>query len=241
MLTKDQTVKYVFDSIRFCPSKKELSREGDYKGYYSSLDKSSFRLSYFTAVIFCALSAFSWPHFESIGRICMQLLSGLTVAVAVIGLFITFVKFNAKKYYFSTILSSFCLTTAMILIEWAFAVNLKPSPLLSLPFLMIPAIAVLLFRDFFLRKAGAEFSRKQRIIRIISYLATFAVAAAVLIYCLATAENRDSTAVSSTLLTMVLSAVPAMLLSDIFKLYHLARLERSGVDINKLDPIIVRR
>ncbi len=238
MLTEDQSVKYVFDNIRFCPSLRNLKRVGNYKEYYSYIDKSSFRLFYFTAVIFCALSALSWSRFESIGRICMQLLSGLIAATAVVGFFKTFGKFNAKKYFFSTIISSFCMTAAMILTEWAWAAKLEPSPLLSLPFVMIPAIALFLFRDFFLKKVGAEFSRKQRTIRIITYSAAFTVAAAVLIYCLATAKNQDSTAVICTLLTMVLSAAPAILLSDIFKLYHLIKLERSGVDIEKFDPIV---
>ena len=237
MLNEEQTVKYVFDNIRFCPSVRKMKKAGDRKAYYSCLDKSSLRLFYFTAVIFCALSALSWPRFEGIGRICMQVSSVLIVAAAVAGLFKTFGKFNAKKYYFGTILSSFCITSALILTEWAFAAKLKPLPLLSLPFVVIPALATLLFRDLFLRKAGAEFGRKQRIIRTIAYFCAFAVAVAVLIYCLVTAENRDPAAVSCVCLTMVLSATPAMLLSDIFKLYHLIKLERSGVDVEKFDPI----
>lgn len=243
MLTESQTVKFVFDYIRFCPSVRKLKkagyyRRGNYRKYNSLLDKTSFRLFYFVSIVFSSFSILSWPRFDNIGRICMQLLSGLIFAVCLVGFFKTFGKFNAKKYFLSTILSSFCMTIAMILTEWAFAAKLRPSPLLSLPFVMIPAIVTLLFRDFFLKKAGVEFSRKQRNIRIIAYTTASIVIMAVLIYCLAAAKNWDSKAVSCTLLTMVLSAAPAILLSDIFKLYHMARLERSGVDISKLDPIV---
>lgn len=243
MLTEAQAMKFVFDYIRFCPSKRKLKksgyyRQGNYREYYNTLDKTSFRQFYYLSIVFSALSAFAWPHFESIGRICMKILLALILLLSLAGFINTFGKYNAKKYFFSTILSSFSMIVAMILAEWALTVKLQPSPLLTLPFVMIPVIVVLLFRDFFLKKAGVEFSRKQRNIRIITYSAALIVVMGMLIYCLTTVKIKDSKMISCTLLTMVLSSAPGILLSDIFKLYHLIRLERSGTNINELDPIV---
>ncbi len=243
MLTEAQTKKFIFDYISFCPSKRKLKksgyyRQGNYREYYNTLDKTSFRQFYYMAIVFGALSAFAWSRFGDIGRICMQTLLALILLLSLVGFINTFGKFNVKKYFINSILSSFSVTTAMVLTEWALVSKLQPSKLLTLPFVMLPVIVVLLFRDFFLKKAGAEFSHKQRNIRIIGYSATFIAIVGVLIYCMATAVIWDSKMVCCTLLTMMLSSAPAILLSDIFKLYHLVRLERSGVDINELDPIM---
>lgn len=243
MLTEAQTEKYIFDYVRFCPSIKKLKKagyygQGNYREYYSTLDKASFRLFYYMAVVFGALSAFAWPRVGNVGRICMQALLALVLLLSIVGFINTFGKYNVKKYFFSTIVSSFCVMVSLILAEWSLAAKLQPSPLLTLPFVMLPAIVVLLFRDLFLKKAGAEFSRKQRNIRIIAYSAALIAAIGVLIYCFVTAKIRDSRMVCCTLLTMMLSSAPAVLLSDIFKLYRLIRLERSGADISELDPIV---